>query len=424
MMKVTLHFFQVKFFLLLVFIVEATVILGQGKTANKSSDKISKENKVKLVAWHSMDCDDTYDPDMLINRITDLEVRNGLTFITVNFSDNCCPIFQPSIEFKENKLFIRPYGDYSNDRCECDCCFSIQFQIEGLPTTDYEVYFKEKKIVRSDDHYQVFEPSFEEYNGQIINKRNRYGFKEGIWITFDNDGKVTTIFDYPENELYQEPLPVSRKIFYPSGSLSYFSRNDTTESWFDDGELKIQSIEYKKGDTTYTYRFRKYPNRNLESKSLEKTYPTIFTSEFDPDYRGAGSIFETVYKEEHFENGQRKYLYGTDTSYSWYESGNIESKRYKDGNVKYGTDGLVTQKIFYWRTPGGTGSPDVENSLYVNFKQNGKISKVEYVRDATNLIRHEYEWEWNDEMKLVTFPKGWKGELPWKKFHELDVKLK
>ncbi|MBA4058433.1 MAG: hypothetical protein C0490_27185, partial [Marivirga sp.] len=326
-MKVVRYFSSVKYLLLLIFLVSDNIVIGQDTSTDKHRSKTSKQNKVRLIAWKSLNCDNTYDPYRLISRITDFEVRNGQTFLSVNFSDNCCAEFSPKIEFKENKLILKPYEEYSGGTCDCNCCFTIQFQIEGLPEQQYEVYFTDKKIEQSETHYKIIDASYEEYNGQIINRRNKYGFNEGIWLTFYDDGKVRQIFNYPEQELYREPSPIWRKEFYSSGALSYFDRNDTTESWFEDGELRARFIELKKGDTTYSYQFIKHTNRNLKEKSLKKSYPTIFKSDFDPEYRGEGSVIEIIYKEEYFENKRLKYLYGRDTSYSWYESGQIESKQ-------------------------------------------------------------------------------------------------
>src|SRR6478752_4754502 len=89
----------------------------------------TKRSKVKLLKWNAEACDNTYDPYRLQNRITHVEVKNGITSITVNFTDNCCAAFKPEIEFKASKLTLLPYRKYFGDYCMCDCCFSISFEI-------------------------------------------------------------------------------------------------------------------------------------------------------------------------------------------------------------------------------------------------------------------------------------------------------
>ena len=139
--------------------------------------------QVKLIGWKSLDCDNTYDPYRLIARVTVFDVQHGRTYLILNFSDHCCPTFNPKIEFKDNNLLIVPYeqGNVVTE-CDCYCCFSIELQIDGLPGKGYEVYFRGKRIEQSDDPYLVLEPSQELYNGRVINRKNKYGFHEGTWI--------------------------------------------------------------------------------------------------------------------------------------------------------------------------------------------------------------------------------------------------
>src|SRR5690606_16110728 len=112
-----------------------------------SQNEIKKEqSKVRLVKWSAENCDNTYDPYRLQNRITRLESKNDITYITVNFTDNCCAKFNPKIEFKGNKLNILPYKKYNGDYCTCNCCFSINFEIKGIANKEFVVHFKNEKI--------------------------------------------------------------------------------------------------------------------------------------------------------------------------------------------------------------------------------------------------------------------------------------
>ena len=61
-------------------------------------------SSIKLLKWSSEDCDNTYDPFLLIDRITSIESYNGITLITVNFSENCCASFDPKIKVEGNKV--------------------------------------------------------------------------------------------------------------------------------------------------------------------------------------------------------------------------------------------------------------------------------------------------------------------------------
>jgi hypothetical protein len=313
-----------------------------------------KDKKVKLVDWKANDCDNTYDPYRLINRITEIRAQNEITFLTVNFSDNCCAAFKPQVAFKANKLFLLPYKEYSGDYCTCNCCFSIEFKIAGLPTSQYETYFDGKKIEFSNDHYKVVQPTSEVYKGNTINITNRYGFKEDIWMTFYEDGNVKTLEKYPERELYNRSEPLWEKKFYRSGGLARYSRNDTTEAWFEDGTRREESVEYKRGDTTYQKEFSLYENRKVHTRSLKRTYPTILRSEFDPKFQGKGFRRETIYHEEFFQNGEFKFRFGKDTTSTWRAPGKIAVLEFNEERIEYDADGYETKRTINWKTQGPT----------------------------------------------------------------------
>ena len=383
--------------------------------------------KVKLVKWNAADCDNTYDPYRLQNRITNLKTNGGITFLTVNFSDNCCADFNPLIDFENNKLMLLPYKEYIGDYCACNCCFSINFEIEGIEMEDYEVYFKGKKIELSENHYKTVEASYETYKGEQINRVNKYGFREGAWMQFYENGKQKSFIKYPESSIYYEPRPEWSKRFSESGKLLYYSRKDTTESWFEDGELKSQTIEYSSGDTTFEKSFRKYENRQLQEKYLERHYPTIFTSEFDSTYKGTGSRWDYIYKEEYYSNGQSKYLQGKDTSYTWYENGKIKIKSFNSRELEYNEQGQLIERSFRWKEPGMPGWGDLNYSLYFEYRANGDLQRIHFVRDEPSKDGKSlapsvhYEWKWDEELNLTEYPEKWNEDYPWEKITELKL---
>ncbi|MEM6807139.1 MAG: hypothetical protein AAF696_37400 [Bacteroidota bacterium] len=162
------------------------------------------DNEVLLVDWESMDCDDTYDPFRLKDRISSIEYVNGLLHIQVNFSEHCCPTFDPAISFEEGRLELLSDTVADDGICMCVCCFSIEYQIAGLTGKDFEVYFNGKKIEESDDYYETQEVTYEYYQGEKINLSNKYGFKEGRWMTFHENGQVHYDGIFPLDVLYYE----------------------------------------------------------------------------------------------------------------------------------------------------------------------------------------------------------------------------
>jgi hypothetical protein len=356
-----------------------------------------------------------------------METNDGITKITVNFPENCCVTFDPKINFSKNKLTLLPYEQYQGNYCTCDCCFSITFEIAGLTGKTYEVFFNQTQIIKSTDHYIVVKPTSGLYQGKEINRLNKYGFKEGTWMTFYKNGKVENISEYAAVELYHQSYPLWSKSYYPSQKLRSYERKDTSEDWFEDGELKYQRIEYKSGDSTYEKGFRKFNNRRLAREYAERRYALVIKSDFDSTYKREGSIFETTYETKYFENGSLQYRFGKDTSYSWFRNGQVEFKHYKSGSINYNAAGRVTKRSFFWVEPGPIGEGDLDHSIYLSFHKNGVIEEMHFVRseaDEVGIGNNDYHWQWNDKMKLTASPKDWHEALPWKRFKEIELPLK
>jgi hypothetical protein len=424
-LNVSLFFFSFRFPLLFAFLFLAPGVFGQDKNSGQRVSKTNNPSTVKLIAWKALDCDNTFNPDLLIDRITERHIQNKLTYLTVNFADNCCPEFDPKIQFTDNKLYLIPYEQKEiMEVCDCNCCFSLLFEISNLPSK-YEVYFRGKKVEQSEDPYLVMEPSHQVNNGNVINRRNKYGFQEGKWITFYENGNVESIFEYPETELYGQREDIPVKLFYQSGAPKFSSNTDTTQTWFEDGELMKQFIESKRGDTTYYYRFSKYGNRKTETRSLERSYPTVFHSEYNPEYKAKGFGWDVIYKEEFYENGQPKFLHGKDTTFSWHRNGGLKSKQYENGGTAYDSVGRMTGKFFKWKTQGPSDWRDLDHRLYLTFNSHGTVSQVHYTRDEATkegvAMGIDYYWKWNELGKLIESPKKWKEALPWKRFAEIKI---
>ncbi|GAO44731.1 hypothetical protein FPE01S_03_07700 [Flavihumibacter petaseus NBRC 106054] len=290
----------------------------------------------------------------------------------------------------------------------------------------YQVYFNEAEVVLTEDYYKTVPPSARLYNGRSINRSNKFGFREGLWIEFFKDGHEKSVTQYPDQSLFFDPDPLWSKTYYPSGQLSGYIRTDTSESWFDNGQPESQFITRKGGDTSFYSGYRKYNAQQLAQEFSEKSYPTIFTSEFDPQYKQEGSITEIVFKKEYFQNGNPKFVYGKDTSVSWFETGQIESKRYRNGKKQFNQKGNLTEQSFSWLEKGPEHWRNLENTLYVQFYPNGKIREIELVRDEPTedgiAPGVRYTWAWDKKMHLTESPENWTEPLPWTRFPALRVR--
>jgi hypothetical protein len=238
---------------------------------------------------------------------------------------------------------------------------------------------------------------------------------------------VEAIFEYPETEVYGGREAISVKHFYQSGALQFSRNQDSSQSWSEDGELMQQFIDSKKNDTTFYYRFSKHDNRTIALRSLEKSYPTIFYSDFNREYQGKGFASDVIYKEEFYENGRRKLLYRKDTTMSWHQNGVLKSKKYANGKIEYDSLGGIVKKSFEWKTKGPSNWSDLKHGLYLTYNSRGAISQIHYTRDEPTKDGFapgvHYHWKWNDLGKLIEAPKKWKEPLPWKRFSEIEIRF-
>ncbi len=385
------------------------------------------KDTVRLVHWDALDCDNTYDSYRIKNRISNVEKSGDLIKITINFSENCCAEFDPAINFVDNKLYLLPFTKKSDVYCACDCCFSIEYDISGLNDKNFEIYFKDKKVEYSENYYDTISPSFETFQDEIINRTNKYGFMEGKWMSFYDDCSINSIRVFPPSVLYFEAYPLWTKLFYQNGKLAVYDRNDTVQEWFEDGTIQYESYEYSVGDTTFKYVFSLYDNRNLRVKSLQKDYPVIHRSKYNDCYEAKGSKFPYVYKEEYYENGQSEFILGKDTTKKWYRNGQLKEIYFDSGGVEYDSLGRITEKKFFWDSPGSECSMDLRNSLVIIYDNNLNVKEIRLNRDEVREkgigMGANYYWKWDANGKLIKSPENWKEELPWKRFKEIEIPL-
>jgi len=382
------------------------------------------DNEVLLVDWESMDCDDTYDPFRLKDRISSMEYVNGLLHIQVNFSEHCCPTFDPAISFEDNRLELLSDTVADNEICMCVCCFSIEYQIAGLTGKDFEVYFNGKKIEESDDYYETQEVTYEYYQGEKINLTNKYGFKEGIWMSFHDNGAISHFVEFPEEVLYHETNPLWHKNFSEKGQLIYYDRKDSSQSWFDDGEVRNEDFKYIRGDTSFRYLYLKYSDRSLREKSLEISYPV----DVDPCIAESATTIQYLYKESYYKDGKRKYLLSNDTTYEWYENGQLDEVNFPGGSKRYKKDGSLGSQVFRWSIPGPECRDDLQYRLYVYYDAQASIKKIDLTRDEAVgkkvYAGRDYIWTWDENKRLTSKPEDWDEAFPWVKFELILEQLK
>ncbi|GAA4835532.1 hypothetical protein [Algivirga pacifica] len=398
---------------------------------------IAQAQEVQLLKWESMPCDTFLDPYRLKNRISQQEFYGDTLWVTVNFTDNCCAEFDPVVYWKESSLYLQPYESFIGEPCECRCCFSIRFAIGGLKGHDYPIFFQQKEIVYSEYYYDTIPPKYKVYEGRVINRVNKYGYIEGYWMTFREDGSLEMEEQFTETNLSDDFLePEWRKVYFPSGQLAEYERGDTTQQWFEDGILRYEYIRFRGQDSTFKRILLLDDNRLLREKSLKVSYKEVYVNPFEPNGSRSDWVSEYLEREEYYENGQLRYWLNADTSYHWNEQGILKRKSYPSGAVRYDQEGklLSVEKEITWITSEEKAKyGPVNHQLKRIYDKHDEMREVEYTRDEYNLIKEldwvmeegfqpvykyqwervKYHWKWDDQGALIEAPEDWEEPLPW-----------
>lgn len=365
-----------------------------------------------LRSWTAGECDKSTEPYHLVNRITHQSISHDTLLLSVNFSENCCTKFEPSIHYQNDTLSISLY-DLRGDQCGCDCCFSLDLVMTGLKDLSFTTLFKGKKIVLSNDPYPLVPITYDLYQGDTINRTGKYGGQVGKWMRFYKNGKVESI-SFRNNVLFDAgPLSEWRKSFSPEGKLVVFERKDSVEHWYDNGmPQRMKYTTYENGNKIVR-ETRFYANGSLASKEVTCYYAP---ENYLPNKYSIGQISSQVLlSEEYYSTGHRKSFFRNDTLLVWYDNGVVKRHRLGDTAVEFYPNGKLMTREKHWSTKSPEGEP-LHNMLYTGYHENGKIKSKHLVRDEADNIgiapHVQYYWEWNNRGKRIRKPEHWKGKIP------------
>lgn len=153
-----------------------------------------------IYSYTPSQCEDHKDIYRLNERISSLKLENGLLTIELAVVENCCGIDVGFATIKNDTLILYSQGEsildtLSNGKvigemivCDCDCCFTLHFELERVAQLPSVVLYNGKQITESEHAYQLVEPRFEVIDGETINRFDHYGFKQGWHAKFRFDG--------------------------------------------------------------------------------------------------------------------------------------------------------------------------------------------------------------------------------------------
>ena len=380
---------------------------------NSDSNKSTTSN-VKLIDWSHGECDHSFDAYRMVDRVTSFNMKGDTAYINISFGANCCEKFKPYIFWDANGLHLFPYKHATNRPCDCDCCFSLNFTISGIPKKKFDIYFGKTKIPISKDPYPVQKETFYLKDGDTLNRTNKYGARVGLWKSWFASGKINSIQVFPKQCAYPESSEIRRISYFENGSTEEIYSQDTFMRWNAKGILIHSDIEeaLPNGDTKET-ELDFYDNGNKK-----EIYISIDIAEKNRKENANGSVTtsQTIIREEYFENGKPKYIMG-DPSKSWYESGKIKFIAFDDTSTTFNEQGKVIEQESDWEVYNKKIDYHLRYFIIKKYHPNGKIASLELGRDEPDndgsiSMTVRYDWEWNTLGELTKQPDDWKGQLP------------
>jgi|GEM_PF-4298164 len=132
--------------------------------------------------------------------------------------------FEEGVEYEE---------EIEIDLCECYSQLYYRFKIQYLPQN---IKLLSNKLYNPEEIYPIVKPSFNMYNGGIVNRTDSIGNKQGRWIGFDDNGLLaqedfysddrlvsTKYLSYHDNGFIKEELIVAdstlQMIYHENGYL-------------------------------------------------------------------------------------------------------------------------------------------------------------------------------------------------------------
>jgi len=153
------------------------IILSIGQVFGQKTDS------VKVIEYSQSACDRTSDPDRLKPRIISLEHHADTLNIEIGFATTCCLEYIPNVKYSADTLYISYKVKDEGEACMCICCYSFNHKIKGINTPKLTVKLYDQVIELSNEKYWTYEPTFTILNGDTVNRKDKYGLKQWIWIT-------------------------------------------------------------------------------------------------------------------------------------------------------------------------------------------------------------------------------------------------
>lgn len=186
----------------------------------------TSQSKIELLDYSSSECKEGIffkNLPKLKNRILKINKTDSFHTYEIFVVANCSGTEEGKIELKNDTLNLIFDGKWELDKtsktkendstetisevwikelADCDCAYNLSYKIKGLKNKDYIITINGKKIIKTEHKYRIIrtQPKFEIIKNDTINFVDIYGLKQGLHITYKNDGRLLSRINYIDDE--------------------------------------------------------------------------------------------------------------------------------------------------------------------------------------------------------------------------------
>ena len=175
--------------------------------SNSQFELVNKKLGFELINFYSEGCDNL--PGEGINRLADriktIEYLGDSIKITIAKKEICCLKFRVGIQVKQTdtiNLIYETHGLPCKCRCLYDLIYTLKVPSNNLINLNFQI--NGKSIELSDEKYRTYPAEFELFQGDTINRIDKYGMRQGYWLVKDslNRIKLEGIYSNEKGDFY------------------------------------------------------------------------------------------------------------------------------------------------------------------------------------------------------------------------------
>ncbi len=191
-----------------------------------------ESNKIELIEFNQSQCDNTSDPYRIKPRIISINHFKDTLDLEIGFAYTCCVELIPNLNYNADTLNITYNVKDGSIECSCICCYSFEHKIKGINSNNVTIKLFNQIIEISNEKYKTYTEEFKIVKKDTVNRKDKYGLKQGIWITT----KSNNYMSYKDNNLIKwGELYKKMRI-----KTEYEGTTNLVREFYKNGQLKKQ----------------------------------------------------------------------------------------------------------------------------------------------------------------------------------------